>query len=466
VLYVSRRRPAPILSEDPAVKDLSPVVEAYKQIKQRAYRDVSAGQACRGAIEGMVGKVDDYSAYIPPERVASFDRRVLGSREETGLRIALEHDVLVVVGSLPGSPADEAGVAAGMEVLAIDGEDAKYLTLPQARKMLESPVRRRVNLLLRRPDGKEVQVELKVSRFDVETVTGIVRDEKGHWVHTLDPRRHICYIRISEFVQRTPEELHAAYRQLDEPRGLVLDLRDNPGGMLRPAVEVADRFLNGGVIVRKVSREGHPEIHRAGSAATYPLVPTVVLINLGTASAAEIVAGALHAHGRALLVGEPSHGKWWGQTLVDLGHGWGQLYLTTAEYFLPEPVGPTTRPQAPGASRSTGKPPRRRKTPGRGDSRAGLRPDVPVRIPARTRDRLALLRLRARVSAHSVSGQGAPAATGSVRWARLRRSILALDSQLARALELLRAGKVPTTRPAGSGPYPLEAPPQPTGAER
>ena len=246
----------------------------------------------------------------------------------------------------------------------------------------------------------------------------------------------------------------------------MLDLRDNPGGMLRPAVEVADRFLNGGVIVRKVSREGHPEIHRAGSAATYPLVPTVVLINLGTASAAEIVAGALHAHGRALLVGEPSHGKWWGQTLVDLGHGWGQLYLTTAEYFLPEPVGPTTRPPAPGASRSTGKPPRRRKTPGRGDSRAGLRPDVPVRIPARTRDRLALLRLRARVSAHSVSGQGAPAATGSVRWARLRRSILALDSQLARALELLRAGKVPTTRPAGSGPYPLEAPPQPTGAER
>jgi len=454
-LYLSRRRPVRVTATGPAVDDLAGAVRTYKLIQERAYRPPSPREACRGAIDGMVEAVDRYSTYVRPGAADDLHRRLSGTLEETGLRIAARDGRLVTIGSLPGSPADEAGIGADEDVAAVDGIDARYLTLERARQMLRRPGRGPVRVSLRRPDGRETLHDLEPARFPVRTVTGIARDREGRWVYDVDDRSGICYVRISEFVpRRTVSELHAAYRQMDDPRGLLLDLRGNPGGWLQAAAVTVDRFMDSGVIVRTVSRGGQEYVHRAHPAGTYAPVALAVLIDERTASAAEIVAGALKAHRRAVLVGQPTRGKWYAQTRVDIGHGLGSMYLTTAEYFLAAPL-PDTRPaEAATASAPAATGPDAPASTGAAE-RPGVAPHVPVRLPVRAARELDLLRMGLLVRPSPPAGAVGTRRTKPARpERRTRRAVLDLDEPLAEAVRVLQRELAPETRPTATAPSP------------
>ncbi len=446
-LFLSRRHPLYISTQDPVTRDLAGAVAAYKLISRESYTPPTAGQACRGAIEGMAGQVDDFSTYIPPDSAETFRNRVAGNWLDTGLRITAVAGRLMVVGPLPDSPAHKAELFEPMEILAINDVESPYLTLDDARRLLRSPQEQPVRLRLRRNDGEEFSQQLTPARLERQTVTGIVRDEDGRWDCTLDKRAGIFYLRISEFIDRTPAELHELYRRLDRPKGLVLDLRDNPGGALPVAVETADRFLSAGLIVRIVERHNNQHAYYAHSDGTYPPVPMVVLINAQTTSAAEIVAGALQVHRRAVLLGVESYGKWSVQKTFGLGGELGKIHLTTGEYFLAEP--PTTAPVATQPSETqdstaaaTTQPTTR---PGR-KKRPGLQPDVPVRLTVTEIEQLELLQTRAMV-ATSPRTRAPARASGA---AKLKRSILSTDAQLAEAIKLLRNLPLPATQPTAT----------------
>ncbi|MCD4699605.1 MAG: hypothetical protein K8R91_03420, partial [Phycisphaerae bacterium] len=347
-------------------------------------------------------------------------------------------------GPLPDSPSHKAELFAPMEILAINGIGSPYLTLDHTRRLLRSARQRSVMLRLRRNSGEEFTRQLTPVRLERQSVTGIVRDEDGRWDCTLDKRADIFYLRISGFVDRTPAELHELYRRLGRPGGLVLDLRDNPGGTLPVAVEIADRFITTGLIVRTAERRNERRAHYAHADGTYPPTPMVVLINAKTTSAAEIVAGALQSHGRAVLLGVESYGKWSVQKTFSLGRGLGEIHLTTGEYFLAEP--PATGPAAtqPSETQASTAVQTTQPTTRPMQKRPGLRPDVPLMLTVAEIERLELLRLKAMVA----TPPGMRARARAFRAAKLKRSILATDAQLAAALKLLRNLPLPATRPA------------------
>jgi carboxyl-terminal processing protease len=447
-LFLARRGPLYISAHDPDVDDLAGAVRAYRIIKEHGYSGLEPERACRGAIEGMTKQVDEFSTYIPPGSAGQFENRLSGTWMDTGLRITAESGRIMVVGPIPSSPAHDARLFGPMEVLAINRIRSKYLTLAQVRAMLRPGRKEPVTLRLRRNRGKPFRQTLTPAYLETKSVTGIVRDENGQWHCELDERAGIFYLRISEFVERTPDELHELYRELDEPRGLVLDLRGNPGGTLSAAVEVVDRFLETGLIVRTVERNDVRHAHYAHTDGTYPPVPMVVLINARTSSAAEIVAGALQVHRRAMLLGTRSYGKWSVQKTFDLGHELGKIHLTTGEYFLAEPT--TTAPIEDPPGRTDTQPIRKTTTQPAtqpGLKRPGLKPDVPLRLTVAQINRLEGLRLEAMVA---VAPRRSPASvpTKKTRTYRIKRSILAEDAQLAEALRLLRNLPLPTTRPS------------------
>ena len=450
---------------DPAVDELNGAIRAYEFIKHHSYFKVSPDKASRGAIEGMVRRIDKYAVYIPPDEEILIGMPGSGRRFGTGLMVAAEDDKIVVIGSLPDSPAYRAGLFAPMEVISINGISAKYLSEEQAQKILQPTGKdgkdNEVVVALRRLRSSvgsnrvsEIIVKrLKPERLKIRTVRGIVRGESNRWQYILDKKRGIYYLRISEFLDSTPTELQEAYCQFDNPNGLILDLRDNPGGTLLSAVAVCDRFLSKGLIVQTVDRNGNRQPYYAHVDGTYPPIPMVVLINHHTASAAEIVAGALKIHNRAVIVGQESYGKWFIQKMFDLGKGLGKVYLTVGEYFLTAPAhsvqeGTTTmkssgmrRPEtAPATSRSPLEEHFRRKP-----NRHGVRPDFPLRLTVASKKRLAILRLRAMVAIPPVDAMDEssqpkrPKTSSSVNAhaAKLMREILEVDEQLALALRIL-----------------------------
>jgi carboxyl-terminal processing protease len=379
--------------------------------------------------------------YIPPDQAAAFTHRVMvGRLDETGVRLAQQGDKIVLAGCLADSPADRAGLAGGMELLSIGGRDADEMTLSQAQAAASGTSGSSVRLLFRQ--GRQSrEVTLQAAPFALPSVTGLVREGAG-WDYTLDDSGGICYLHITEFIEQTAQEFHQAYQRLPHPRALVLDLRDNPGGLKESAVAVAERFLAQGLIVHTVRRDGRQETCYAHSDGEYPNLPMVVLIDGRTASAAEIVAGALQAHRRAVLLGARSFGKWSVQSTIPLGPGLGLLYVTTGHYYLDEP--PSTRPAATSGATSTANAPAKQ--------RPGLAPDIEVRLSARAAERLATLRQQAQlVRTHATATAPSSAPAG------LKREILRADAQLAAAVHVLKQA-APATVPAGEPPEAMEAP--------
>ena len=341
-----------------------PFVRALVDVQRRVSADyvepVDADALRLRAIEGLVGGLDPYSGYVPPADVDAFEQMLTGSFVGVGIQIerrppggiagpatrpstqpadvAAGEGEVVVVTPMPNSPAYKAGVRAGDVIEAVDGGPLAGLSLEEVTDRVKGPPGTRVTLTLRRPNGEVLDLAMPREQITMETVKG-VRHEPGSdaWDYSVSADPPVALIRLTQFTPGSAAEVRRVIRQqLDAgTRGFVLDLRFNPGGNLDEAEALADALLEGGVIVRTRGRNRPERTSRASADGTLPPFPLAVLINETSASAAEVVAGALKDNGRAVVVGARSYGKGSVQEVMRLADGAGELKLTVAYYYLP-----------------------------------------------------------------------------------------------------------------------------------
>ncbi|MDE3269723.1 MAG: S41 family peptidase [Pseudomonadota bacterium] len=278
----------------------------------------------QSALQGIVGKLDPHTVIMPKEAFRQLTMDTQGKFGGIGIIVSREREKLIVVSPLDNSPASKAGIQTGDVIVAINGEKVDVLGSGKAVNLLRGKVGTTVELTIKR--GEELK------KFKL--VRSVIKVKSVH-AHALDS--HIHYIKVSSFQNETSAELiKVLQQQRDNMRGLVLDLRNNPGGLLEQSVRVSDLFIPSGIIVSTVGRnDSRVEREFAHKRDTYSGFPMVVLINSGTASASEIVAGALQDHDRALIIGTPTFGKGSVQTLVVLPDGSG-LKMTVARYYTPK----------------------------------------------------------------------------------------------------------------------------------
>lgn len=302
--------------------------EVYERIKREYVDQVDDHELMEKAVRGMVSALDPHSAYLDSEEFEEIRLSTMGSYPGVGIEVVTEDGAVKILRPIEGSPAEEAGMRAGDFVVRIDGVDVGT-DLAGAINRMRGPAGSTIKLTVRRPPGSELLTfSLRRAKVDVKSV------------EQADLEPGYGYLRITSFSETTVDDVAHALARLkrDNPQGLqglVLDLRNNPGGVLEASVAVADDFLDHGLIVSADGRT--PDARFRMEATPGDLVngaPIVAIVNGGSASAAEILAGALHDHGRAELVGHKTYGKGSVQTVMPLSHG-GALKLTTSLYFTP-----------------------------------------------------------------------------------------------------------------------------------
>lgn len=442
----------------------------------RYYYDNVPPDAPLGAIRGYLQALDRYCIYVPPEKQDSLDRLINGQREGVGLHYVIDAGLVRVVGPMADSPSLQAGIQAGDVILAIGDDRLLEPTREMVDDRLSGKADTKVTLRIERPDGSRATVPLLRQVYNIETVTGLSRDSDGRWQYMVDPEYRIAYVRISEFATLTSESLDNVLRPLvrDGVEALVLDLRDNPGGPLLEAVGVADHFIENGLIVMTRGMHSGDERHMAHRDRTYTGVRLAVLVNASTASAPEVVAGALKQHRRAVLVGTRSFGKDVVQMPFDLGEGLGKITLTTARFYFEDPdeaektpaTAPAKKPtgnltatrpaEAPATSPSDDEPstapattrpakvagstrpadPSRLAEPVRAGRTptGGIAPHVLVELDPEAQAELRLLRYRIEVMPPPATTRPAEMQRAEADFERL----LAVDRQLSKAIDLLR----------------------------
>lgn len=293
--------------------------------------------------DGMTDQLDRYTQVIWPEKMDEFRKQTMGSFEGIGVQIQMENGLLKVVSPLEDTPAFKAGLQAGDYIIRIDGKDAKNIDINEAVRQITGPEGTKVTLTISRPGQANFDKAIARAQIQVQTVKGWKRANGSGWDWMIDPDSKIGYIRITNFNEDTAEHLRKALKDLNgqDCRGLILDLRDNPGGLLNIAVDVAEEFLRGGAIISTRGRDGqpHPPVE-ASRRGLYQTGPLVLLVNSYSASASEIVSGALKDHGRALVVGRRTFGKGVVQNLVRIDESGVRLNpavlkVTAARYYLP-----------------------------------------------------------------------------------------------------------------------------------
>ena len=281
-----------------------------------------------GSLQGLVrGLNDPYSAYFPPVEAAEFARDLSGEFEGVGMEVGMKKDQLVVVAPIAGSPAEKAGIKAKDAILAIDDKETSQLSLTEAIGKIRGPKGTTVKLVLL-SFGETKTRELSIERAAI-TVPSVKWEQKDNGV---------AYIRIGYFNEKTGQEFDAAVRDIKrvmtQPRGIVLDLRSNPGGILDESVLVASSWVGDKVVVRERSADTSMHDIKGKGVAVFAQIPTVILVDEGTASAAEIVSGALQDYKLARLVGTKTYGKGSVQDVEPLPDG-SALKLTIAKWLTP-----------------------------------------------------------------------------------------------------------------------------------
>lgn len=289
-------------------------------------------------LHSMVDAVDDpHTAYIPPRMIGDFDKEVRGTYVGIGAEIDIIDGWLTIVSPMDDSPALEAGIRAGDVVIEIEGESTRHITPEEAIETLTGDPGTQVTIRVRHEDGEEETITITRRRITTYTVKGVQR-VGDDWDFYIDQEQNIAYIRVTQFTRSTIDNLAGALQNVAARglNGLILDLRYNPGGELDGAVRMADLFLDDGVIVSVRGRDREREQKfRARDAGTFSGFPMIVMVNNGSASASEIVAGALKEHDRARVLGERTFGKGSVQEVRALPDNLGLLKLTTAYYYLP-----------------------------------------------------------------------------------------------------------------------------------
>jgi carboxyl-terminal processing protease len=297
--------------------------------------------------DGAFGELDPFTSMIWPNDLEEFARSTQGEFSGVGIQIQSDEDgSLRVVSPLEDTPAFRAGIKAGDIITHIDGRNAKGITLNQAVRSITGPVGTNVTLMIRSPDGESSEFTITRETIKVASVKGWrYRNGGGGWDYLIDNDQKIGYVRMTNFTRTTVQDLDRAVQDMKRAgaRAMILDLRYNPGGLLTSATEVADRFLtHGDIVSTKAARERAPNQEtRALANRSHDEIdlPTIVLVNQYSASASEIVSGALKDQKRAMVVGERTFGKGSVQMLFPLARIAGQptayLKLTTSHYYLP-----------------------------------------------------------------------------------------------------------------------------------
>ncbi len=289
--------------------------------------------------EGLTGALDRFTSMIWPYEMEEFEKRTIGTFFGIGIEIRKDPGKPIeVVTPLPDTPAFRARILAGDMILRVDGKDTRNMQLSNAVKLITGERHTTVTLTIQRSGlPKPFDVPVVRDKIDIQTVKGWRRLPDGKWDYFLDGQDGVAYLRITQFTNSTVEELREALRELRKAgaKGLILDLRFNPGGLLNVAVDVADEFLPRGLIVRTKGRNVTEAELSATALGEYQKGKLVVLVNQVSASAAEIVSGALKDWGRAIVVGERTYGKASVQRLIPLRPKRARLKLTTAHYYLP-----------------------------------------------------------------------------------------------------------------------------------
>ena len=314
------------------------LVDALDQVDRYYVKDVDRRELVEAAIEGILAKLDPYSAYIKPKDMPQFRTTVEAEFGGIGIQITVEGGELKVISPLVGTPAYRAGIIAGDQIVEIDGKDTKGVTLDQAVRRLKGKAGTKVNLTVIHPNSKKrVKIEVTREIIHVETVLGDSRKQDDSWDYILKPEEHIAYIRITGFSRSTARELKKVLEDLQKEglRALIVDLRFNPGGLLNAAIEISDMFVAKGRIVSTKGRSSPERAWEADKEGTFEGFPMAVLVNRYSASASEIVSACLQDHKRAIVIGERTWGKGSVQNVIDLEEGKSLLKLTTAAYCRP-----------------------------------------------------------------------------------------------------------------------------------
>jgi len=307
-------------------KNIEVFSEVLRKVEKNYVEGTDAKALIYGAIKGMVETLDPHSSFITPEDYKELMIETKGSFPGVGIVITVKDKVLTVVSPIEGTPAYEAGMKAGDQIIMIGDRSTKDISIREAVKLIRGPKGTKVKLTVRRK-GLEKPIDFLITR-DVIPIKS---------VRSFSLPFDLGYIRISNFQSNTGEDLAKELKKMDKDKalkGLILDLRNNPGGLLSQAVKVADAFLDSGLIVSIKSRDEREQksvAHKNTKSRKYPMI---VLVNEGSASASEIVAGALQDNKRALILGTTTFGKGSVQTLFPLSDGSG-LRLTTALYYTP-----------------------------------------------------------------------------------------------------------------------------------
>ncbi len=315
-------------SSDETYKGLKIFSDVIELIEKNYVDEVDSKETILKAIHGMVNSLDPHSSFLPPEALEELHMDTEGEFGGIGIVITMKNGVITVISPIVGTPAYKAGIMAGDKIIEVDGQPTKEMMLWEAVRKMRGVKGDPVELTIVRPEVDE-PIHFKLIRdiIPLESVKSLV----------LKPG--IGYVWITNFRGSTVQDLDRALTGLETAtvplKGLILDLRDNPGGLLNQAVRISDLFLEKGMIVSIKGRlKRHTKVFKAQSDKTKRIYPMVVLINGGSASASEIVAGALQDNKRALILGTTSFGKGSVQTVETLRGGYG-LKLTIARYFTP-----------------------------------------------------------------------------------------------------------------------------------
>ena len=316
-------------ADDATYQGLSNFTRVLDLVERNYVEEVNSEELTNSAIDGMLKTLDPYSAYLSPERYRELEIGTSGEFGGVGMEVTVEEGVLTVIAPIEGTPAEKAGIKPRDRILEIEGKSTEGMDVQEAVK------------LLRGPKGSPVKITIKREGEDSPRVVTLVRDKivvKSVKAELLD--NNIGYVRLTQFQDHTAQDLRTAIEQLaaqngKDLRGLVLDLRNNPGGLLSEAIDVVDEFIDNGLIVsvkgRAADQTREYYATKKGSFQTFPLV---VIVNEGSASASEVVAEALQDSHRATILGTKTFGKGSVQTIIKLEDGSG-LKLTTAKFYAP-----------------------------------------------------------------------------------------------------------------------------------
>lgn len=319
-----------IVNAQGTYEDLRSFVDVLNVIKKNYVDEVKTKDLVSGAIKGMLSSLDPHSGYMSPEAFKEFQVETKGEFGGLGIQISMKDSILTVIAPIEDTPAYMAGIKAGDKILKIDGESTKNMSIQDAVSKMRGPKGKPVTLNIFREGWTEPK--------DIPIVRDIIKIKS---VKSKMLKDDIGYIKLTQFQEMTSDDLTKALKNLKEKgmKSIILDLRNDPGGLLNSAVDVSGQFLPPKKLVVYIKgRTGDKiEYFTEGDDPTYTDLPMVVLVNQGSASASEIVAGALKDWNRAVIVGVQTFGKGSVQTLIPLSDGAG-LRLTTAKYYTPSGV--------------------------------------------------------------------------------------------------------------------------------